>query len=268
MLRVGHALQHEVPLKVLVGSTVPPYKADHFEYVGAWLDSAEELKATPDCEVVFMLALEVDARGENVNSELLDRFDEVGEVRHTFSLNTGAREVTSHERLNRICIGRNTIATYATEFGFDAILYLDSDTSVPGDSISRMLEVDWPIVGGHVGTYNMSGPAVKTYADIKRLSGTRPTAEDELRKIPSSDARGHWNTAGFLMVRPPLLERLRWRWNLRQGMTDDPCYQQDARELFHFETIVLHDLVGYHRPGSLPGFDSRGHDLRIHNQTR
>ena len=252
---------------VLVGSTVPPYKADHFEYVGAWLDSAEELIATPDVDVVFMLALEVDARGENVNADLLTRFEEVGEVRHNFMLDTGAKKVTPHERYNRICTGRNLIANYANEYEFDAVLYLDSDTSVPGDSISRMLAVDWPIVGGHVGTYALSGPRCETYADIMRLSGVRPDNADEVRKIPSADARGHWNTAGFLMVKRPLLERLRWRWNLQAGMTDDPCFQQDARELFKRETLVLHDLVGFHRPGTLPGFEDRGHDLRLHNPT-
>jgi hypothetical protein len=250
---------------VLVGSTVPPYKADHFEYVGAWLDSAEEMKATPDVKVTFMLALEVDARGENTNAELLDRFDEVGEVRHNFMLNTGARTVTSHERLNRICTGRNLIANYASEFGFDAVLYLDSDTSVPGDSISRLLEVPWPMVAGHVGIYGLDGPRVKSIADIKRLSGTRPEPADEMRKLPPGDLRAHWTTAGFLMVKRPLLQRLRWRWDLSSGMTDDPCFQQDARELFHAETIVLHDLVGYHRPSILPSIESRGHNLTIHN---
>lgn len=253
---------------VLVGATVPPYKSDMFEYVGAWLDSAEELSATPDVTVVFMLALEVDARGESTNAELLSRFEDIGgEVLQRFMLNTGSKTVTAHERYNRICTGRNLIANYANEFGFDAVLYLDSDISVPGDSVTRMLEVPWPIVGGNVGTYALNGPVVKTIADIKRLSGVRPTDADELAQLPPGDLRAHWNTAGFLMVKRPLLERLRWRWNLQAGLTDDPCFQQDARELFKAETIVIHDLHGHHRPGTLPGFEDRGHDLRIHNTT-
>jgi len=264
-----------VHVRVLVGCTVPPYKADHDEYVTAWLIHAaamQEFSREYGHEVEFFVALEVDARGNGLQDALLRRLAAVGGWRVEFRYDNGADYLTNEDRINRICMGRNLVTEQGLIGRYDAILFLDSDTMAPPESVVRMLNVTWPIVGGHVPTYGLTGPRVKTYHQIVLQHGrefpfiANPRLPWEFvpdDAIPSSDAQVHWNTAGFLLVHRVLFRRLRWYWDLDDGLTDDPAYQRDARETYGFHTVVLHDLVGEHFPRSIGPLASRGHDLSL-----
>ncbi|HEX3539645.1 MAG TPA: hypothetical protein VHT75_04300 [Acidimicrobiales bacterium] len=258
-------------MTVLVGTTCAPYKTDDPRSVLSWLATVEELHATSDIQL--FAALEVDARGEEPHTALITELEEAGGVYWTFSLDDRAETITGRNRLTRICAGRNLVTQYGHDIGASHILFVDSDVTVPGDAVRRLLEVDWPIVGGHIPTYCLNGPKVE--AIDTALNGDPPQwaariANDysfrhfDGRPFPEgADVREHMNTAGFLLVRRDLFLKLRWRWSLDDGLTDDPCYHADAAAL-GYPTWVRHDVRGRHFPEQIGPVDGRGHDLTIH----
>lgn len=226
---------------IVVGSTLAPYKVDGSEL--DWLKSGEEF-LDRDPLTHFFAALELlPNRGPAVFARLRTRLNALGGTSWAFSLDDGEEELTSENRLTRICMGRNLITEYACRVAASHILFLDSDLSVPGDSIEKLLEVDAPIVGGDVPTYCLHGPS-----DLSRHA------------FP---VERHWNTAGFLLVRREVFKRVRWRHEHfhMTGLTDDPCYAWDAESLGFGETLVRKDLIGHHVP--LIPMEKRGHDRRL-----
>lgn len=226
---------------IVLGATCAPYKTDDPLGVLSWLTHAEAIKASHPDGVQVFCALEVDGRGHDVYGPLRQRLDDLGAVVWTFSLDDGARTLTSHGRLVRICTGRNLVTQYGCDSGATHILFADTDVAIPPDALPRLLELDWPMAGGKVPTYCLDGPRVPEYA---------------------YDVREHMNTAGFLLVERQLFRRLRWRWDAEAGQTDDPAYHADAVAL-GFPTFVRHDVVARHHPESIAPLEWRGHDLAL-----
>lgn len=230
---------------IVVGTTLPPFKIGGPEgYWANWLTNAAEIK-TSHPNVVFVVALEVDARGLEHFLPLLERLDTVEAYENrilTFSYDDGAESISSGNRLVRICTGRNLLTQWAVDTGASHILYVDADTAIPGDAIPKLLEVEWPIVGGRVPTYCLNGPVVGDY----------PFRVTE-----------HMNTAGFLLVARDLFRKLRWRTDPDLGLTDDPCFDADARAL-GFPTRVREDCVAAHYPPAIGPLEVRGHDLKVY----
>jgi hypothetical protein len=72
-------------------------------------------------------------------------------------------------------------------------------------------------------------------------------------------------TAAFVMLRRDLFRRLRWRWDLDMGDSDDPCLWKDARDLYGVPTYVRKDVVGRHHPECIPAIELRGHaDMTVY----
>jgi hypothetical protein len=224
---------------VLVATTCAPWKCNGVGEL-AWLDRAEErLMRAEDAGIrlTHFLAAEVDGRGMEPYDALEDRLCEVKAaadpawdvVTWQFRVDDLIQEFDGRSRLHRICAGRNLAHEYAqSDFSISHILFIDTDTSVPADSVNRLLEVDHGIVCGHVPNYAHSGPKVPNpeYRDM--------------------DLQEHWTTAGFMMVRRDVFRKMRWRWDLQSGSTDDPCFQADAQEFGFGQTWVRHDVVGTH----------------------
>lgn len=256
---------------IVVGATIPPYKYDHALQVSSWLVNARATAALS--EVTYFAALEIDARGVSVHAPVLDELKTLPSVTWTFSLDDQAHSLNSDNRLARICTGRNLITQYAHDIGASHILFLDSDIAVPAIAIQRLLEVDWPIVGGHVPTYCLNGPSVrcqKIDTDAREtwaidVGGTRRLVADRPLLPDGIDVREHMNTAGFLLVRRDLFRKLRWRWDKDAGLTDDPCYHADACSL-GYPTWVRHDVIGRHWPPSIGPVERRGHDMQIYRE--
>lgn len=230
---------------ILVGCTLAPYKmGDDEGYWASWLATADELRASHNDDVEFFAALEVDGRGLEPYEPLLEWLVKYDVTYWTFSLDDGAKEITTSNRLVRICTGRNLITEHALRQGASHILYVDADTRVPGDSLTRLLEMDWPVVGGFVPTYDAiyDGPLVDEYP---------------------FEVHEHANTAGFLLVAQEVARRLRWRIDVPAGLTDDPCYHNDATEL-GYPTRVRYDLIARHYPETLPPMEDRGHDRKVY----
>lgn len=242
--------------EIVVGTTVPTFKALSGEDT-QWLTNAEAMVedalTAGFSGVHFFVAIEHDGRGISPFAALMERVAEVNGIEGgsgsywTFSICDHSASIDGHNRLVRICTGRNLIHEFALRSGeVSHVLFLDSDLVVPGDSISKLKEMDHPIVGGDVPSYCLSGPRVRSY----------PFKVEE-----------HWNTAGFLMVTREIVQRVRWRSDLHPGGTncsDDPCFANDIRDFLGYETHVRKDVVGIHKP--LVELERRGHDLKLIGQ--
>jgi hypothetical protein len=223
---------------IVVGTTCAPYKVDGSEL--NWLLHADEF-VDRDPQTRFFAALElVPGRDPALYGRLRTRLATLAGTAWTFSLDDGERELTSGNRLTRICLGRNLIAEFAARTTASHVLFLDSDLQVPGDAIEKLLELNAPIAGGDVPSYCLHGPTVAGY---------------------DFPVERHWNTAGFLLVRRDVFTRVRWRHDPDHGLTDDPCYAADAVALGFDETLVRKDLIGHHVP--LIPMEERGHDRRL-----
>ena len=239
--------------KVVVGTTLPTLKALSGED-RMWLSHArgmvtDALDYGYD-EVKFFAAIEHDTRGIGPFDKLTNLLGEVDALPGArgeywgFSISDGAAVIDGWNRLLRICTGRNLIIDYALrDEDVDKILFLDSDLTVPPESISKLSELGYPFTGGDVPAYCLAG---------KRLDNEYPT-------FPVQE---HWNTAGFLMVDRHIFQRIQWRADIHPrgaGMTDDPTYADDVRQLFGLECRVRKDLQGVHKP--LVPLEKLGHDL-------
>lgn len=216
---------------IIVGSTLAAFCTDQDDTSLAWLYNAEEMRDSHPDGVEFFAALEVDGRGLEPFAKVIRRLAELDGTYYTYRYDDGRTTIETGSRLNHICMGRNIVHERAMDRNATHILFLDADMRPPGDAIPRLLELNWPMVGGEVGTYGLTGPPVK----------------DPI--YPAFwDVQQHMNTAGFLLMERQCFKRLGWRWSLEDGMTDDPCMAQDAEEFLGFPTYVRHDVKGQHMP--------------------
>jgi hypothetical protein len=138
-------------------------------------------------------------------------------------------KVTSHNRWIRIETGRNLIREFTqrsritsghhwgedcTELNqgvvnYQAVLYVDSDTTLNVDIVEKLLEVDRPLVGVNVPDYGLSGKVVSQDPPIQE----------------------HWTTAGMLLVNSPAFYDLPWYHNAYLNLSDDPTFQSLAERL-------------------------------------
>jgi hypothetical protein len=225
---------------IVVGSTMAAFVMDQEPTWSSWLQNHESIvKSHPD-GVHYFAAIEIDKRGVEPFTPLLDRLASINGNYFTYSLDDYRTEVTSGNRITHICMGRNIIQDYAYGLHASHILFLDADTAPDPDTLPKLLEMQHDLVGGNVGTYGLSGPKVDKY----------PYYVEE-----------HMNTAGYLLVAQKIYSRLRWRWEW--GLTDDPCYNKDSVEFFNTPTYVRKDCVGQHYPQYIGPIETRGHDMVV-----
>jgi hypothetical protein len=222
-------------------STLTHFAMGHPDIWGAWLYNAEAMQAShPD--VRFFCAIETDARGLAPFAPLMSRLDDVGGEWWTYHLDDGRSKVTTENRGRHLVCGQNLATDYATSIGATHVVFLAADCEPPPDTIPKLLEVNWPIVGGHVPGYCLDGPDVIGYDfPVKR----------------------HMATAAFVMLQRSIFRSIRWRWDIDLGLTDDPCLYWDAKRLYGVDTYVRHDVVGRHYPEALCGIEERGYDLSV-----
>jgi hypothetical protein len=116
------------------------------------------------------------------------------------------------------------------------ILFLDADIRPENDALEKLLEVNYPIVGGYCGTYCITGPLLNEY------------------KFPVMDCGG---TAGCILVEREVFKRIGWRWDLQEGMTDDPCYFKDVLDFFNYKIRIRKDCIVHHYPEQISPIDVR-----------
>lgn len=237
---------------ILVGATIAPWKCDGKEEL-LWLENAEAMVRDSICDLHYMVVLEVDARGLEPYRALLKRMECLSQYTvWTFSFDDDADKWDSGNRLVRICTGRNFVTEFANrQMHCSHILYQDTDITIPADSVNKLLELGWPIVGGDVPSYCLGGEPVRFrpgFAVSELDAYCAHLRHGDFNNVRYSfPVETHMNTAGFLMVSRRLFRVLRWRYDLEGGLTDDPCYEADAHRL-GFKTLVRKDVIGLHPP--------------------
>lgn len=239
-------------MSLLVATTVAPYKFQTGpEETMSWLAHAEAWRERGH---EFFLAMErgwaePHDRWPDEAYGMVSVLEGVGGEIWQFKLDDREPSLTTGGRLVRICTGRNLcLERLNREPGrWEGVLFLDTDVEPPEDAPERLLEVDRPLVGFDVPTYGLDGPRVTP-------AGLFPDG---------ADVREHWNTAGALLVREEPARRVRWRWDLATGQTDDPCFQRDAAAAGFGMTWVRHDVVGRHHPELIWPLERRGLDLTL-----
>lgn len=244
---------------IVVGTTLCAFAMDDPDTWGAWLLNAKamrDLAAAGESPMPhFFVAIEVDARGLAPFAPLVEAIRELGGDHWAFMLDDGRTEVTTNNRLRHICTGQNLVCDFATTVGASHLLFMAADTSCPVDTLPRLLEVEHPIVGGHVSTYGLSGPPAQ-----KRVSEHLPPVD----AYPAAwDVQVHMPTAAFVLIDRPTFKQLKWRWDADEAMSDDPAYHRDARVLLGIEAYVRHDVIGRHYPECIGPVETRGHDMRV-----
>jgi hypothetical protein len=239
-------------MTILVGTTLCRFAMERGELWSSWLANAQAMRESTDERVEFFAAIELDALGLAPFSGLVTALESLAlpgqEPYFTFTLDDGRTEVTTGNRLRHITMGQNLVTDYAcSRPDVTHLLFMAADCMPAADAIPKLVELDWPIVGGHVSTYCLDGPLIP-------FGPHRP---------PDTDVREHMATAAFILLRRDLFTRLRWRWSLEGGMSDDPCMHHDALTLLGIPTYVRHDVLGYHYPECIPAIEQRGYDLTV-----
>lgn len=233
-------------MTVVVGTTLAAFVMDDEDTWGAWLYNAEAMVEWGNdlgFEVTFFAALEVDARGVLPFAPLIARLDQLNGEYWTYMLDDGRTEVTTQNRIRHLTFGQNLVNDYCcADLAVTHMLFMAADCCPPSDAIQKLMALDWPIVGGEVTTYGLTGPKVDAY----------PFPVEE-----------HMATAAFIMLSRDAFRVLRWRWDQDAGMTDDPCMHYDAL-VHNWPTFVRKDCLGRHYPTAIGAIETRGHDMRVH----
>lgn len=254
---------------IVVGTTLTTFAANDPELWGSWLLNAREIADSVTDDVMYLAAVEADARGLDPFEPLIDELRLLASSGVTaqflnFRLDDGRTTVTGSNRLAHICTGRNLLANVAVDTGAEWLFHVDADMEHPPDALVRLLELDHPLTGCHVPLYCLDGPV----ANPRTL---HPTTEawwpaEPAPYWPDADVRVHMNTAGSCLAHRDLFRHLRWRYDPDAGMTDDPCYHADARAR-GVEWLVRHDVIARHHPErSLLPIDHRwpAEQLEVH----
>lgn len=275
-----------------VATTTVAWKCNGREEL-AWLLNAEEMEEIANDaghDLKWFVALEQDARGDAPFEMLLDELCGLG-LHHTvwrFQYDDGADEYTTQNRLARICAGRNMAQEWAVrQIDMSHLLFLDSDITPEGDCIPKLLELQQPVVGGHVPIYALHGPGISPYTRPSDNGSEPPYDEHDEQHVlariiedPSprlsmedhqaqenfvfahpfeekpdgwpddAEVQEHWNTAGFLLLERKVFSRVAWNYDPDAGNSDDPAFQRNCAEMFGHQTWVRHDVTGHHVPGA------------------
>lgn len=229
-------------------------------HASAWAEQGHE----------FFAALQVGHGHDGAFDPLCGRLAELDATVWTFSIDDGADTITSNGRLLGICTGRNMAHEYMNRSPwFTHLLFLDSDVEPPIDGIEKLLEVDWPVVAGRIGTYCMERPKL-TYEHVQddywKLLGSdhlgpwnTPTTK---KRFPDdADVREGWQSAGCWMLQRLAVNRIRWGTDLSAGVTDDPWTADLAVRVGLGPIWQRYDCVATHWPQSIGPLEARGHDL-------
>jgi len=217
----------------VIGTPLVAWKCDKGEHLD-WIAQRREISSVfPN--VKWFAAFELDNRGVEPFADVIAALKEVNGDYWTYSINDMQATVTSQNRWIRIETGRNLIREFAQRHritsghhwgedcteenvgvvNYQAVLYVDSDIKLNIDIVTKLLEVDRPLVGANVPEYGLSG---------KQISSS-PLIQE------------HWTTAGCLLVNAPAFYDLPWYHNSWLNLSDDPTFQSMAERLLRREGI-------------------------------
>lgn len=236
---------------LIVGCTLTTYSVldpDRDYLWKSWLTHGRDLEDA-GYDIQYFCAIETDARGMTPFAPLLARLAEVGGEYWSYVLDDGRDKVTGENRGRHICAGLNLVAEYATAAGAEYWLRVESDTQAPVDAIPKLLEV----------RNGLAAAACSTYFRYDDPQHWYPQ-----KQYPFPVVQGPMTAACLLMERK-VFKRLKWRWDLEQGMTDDPAYTHDAATMLGVPTYTRLDCVAKHHPPAIGPIDTRfpGLDMEV-----
>jgi hypothetical protein len=232
--------------KVVVGTTLPTMAMGDTDAWSSWLKHAERQRAmADDCgyDLRHFAAIQVDARGIEPFAPLLDRLAGLNGEHWVYSLDDGRTSIEMTNRWRHITVGQNLVTEYCqSDAEVEWLLFLAADCAAPSDIVPRMLEMDHPLVAPYISTYGLRGPAAEGYP------------------FPVEDTMA---SAAAIFINRSIFRRIRWRWDLDDGMSDDPCFHHDALKLLNTPTHVRMDVLARHYPESVGDYESRGYDTAV-----
>lgn len=236
--------------KVVIGGTLTTYAVldpNRPWLHDAWLRNAEAIKTSVDFPVEYHTSIQVDRRGLDPFEPLLRRLAEVNGTYWVYSLDDGRTAVTGENRGRHLCAGLNLTGEYATSVGATHWLRLEADTEAPPDVLPRLLEVN----------NGLAAAACSTYFTYDH--------PDHWTRLPNYGfpVVSGVMTAACLLIERDVFKRLKWRWDVEQGMTDDPCYTRDAMDLLGVPTLTRLDCVASHWPPAISPIDTRFPGLNL-----
>ena len=241
-----------IPRKILVATTLPAMAMGDPDAWSSWLKHADRqrlMAAEAGYGFEHFAAIQTDGRGLVPFHPLLARLRELVGDWWTYSLDDGRERITMTNRWRHITFGQNLAVERAqADPEVEWLLFLAADCAAPSDIVPRMLEIGHPLCGPYISTYGLRGPAV-----THRPDGTP-------YDFPLEDAMA---SAAALWVHRSVFRRIRFRWDLDDAMSDDPCFHADARDLLGVPTLVRMDVLARHYPEAVGDYESRGYDTAV-----
>jgi len=232
--------------KIIVGTTLHAMAMSDLDAWSSWLKHAERqraMAAAAGYDLRHFAAIQVDGRGLAPFGPLLDQLEQLGGSYWTYSLDDGRTKTTMVNRWRHITFGQNVVVEFCqSDPAVEWLLFLAADCAAPSNIVPAMLEMGHPLVAPFISTYGLRGEPVPGY------------------DFPVEDAMA---SAAALFINRSVFRKIRFRWDLDTGMSDDPCFHADARDLLGVPTHVRMDVLARHYPEAVGDYESRGYDTEV-----
>lgn len=238
---------------IVVGTTLTTYAMldqDRSYMWDAWLKNSLQIKQSHPAGVRYFAAIQTDARGLDPFEPLLTRLEAIGGEYWRYSLDDGRTSVHTHNRLRHITMGQNLLSEYGNSFT-DAthVLHMAADTAPPADVLPKLLEVNNPLAAAYCGTYGLRGDELQGYEFP--VTGPSPV--------------GAPFAAVCVLLQREVFKRLKWRYDIDLGMSDDPALTYDVKEFLNVDVRIRLDCAAEHYPATISSVETRypGLDMSV-----
>jgi hypothetical protein len=249
-------------MSILLATTLTTYAMQDPGTWASWLDNADTLRESVSERVDYFAAIETDARGLDPFLPLLDVLNALcmhpahpGDPWLEFQLRDERTEVTQANRLPHITMGQNLVTQRAVDDeACEHLLFMAADCMPPDDVLPRLLELDHPYCGPDIPTYGTA---------VRGTPFTIPVQSPDGRGWMAAPVEYAMPSAACVLIARRVFNRLRWRYDPVAGLSDDPAYQRDARELLGVNAIVRTDIKATHYPDAIGAVETRGADMTV-----